>query len=123
MGSYEIQWKNSAGGTSFIARMLSELGSLWLRRWTEVKIPEVKRPSQEILIKVHSLKGKKGLIAVIERTTGKWFLGKTLLEPIKKAKRKYPDKIFYSIRIGSPFAHEHKGGIKKIWGSLLKGPL
>ena len=79
-----------------------------------MRIPEVKRPPEKILAKVHSLKGKKGLIAVIEPTTGEWFLGGTLLDALKKAKRKFPDKIFYSIRIGSPFAHEHKGGITKI---------
>ncbi len=79
-----------------------------------MKIPEVKRPSEEVLAKVHSLKDKTGLIAAIEPTTGRWFIGKNLLEAIKKAKNKYPGKIFYSVRIGSSYAHEHKGGIKKI---------
>ena len=80
-----------------------------------MQISEIKRPSKEVLAKVHSLKGNKGMIAAIEPDTGEWFLGKTLLEALKKAKKKYPDSIFYSIRIGSSFAHEHKGGIKRIW--------
>ncbi|MCK4476580.1 MAG: hypothetical protein KAU16_07615 [Methanophagales archaeon] len=80
-----------------------------------MKIPGVKRPSGEVLARVHSFSDKKGMIAVIEPETGEWFLGKTLVEALKKAKNKYPDKIFYSIRIGSPFAHEHKGGIRKVW--------
>ena len=79
-----------------------------------MNIPKVKRPKDEVLAKVHSLKGKKGMIAVIEPDTGDWFLGKNLLDALKKAKKKYSDKIFYSIRIGSPYAHEHKGGIRRI---------
>jgi hypothetical protein len=75
---------------------------------------QVKRPSEEVLARVHSLTEKKGMLAMIEPETGEWFLGKTTLEVLKKAKEKYPDKIFYCIRVGSPFAHEHKGGIKKI---------
>jgi len=79
-----------------------------------MKILEVKRPSKEILAMVHSLKGKKGMLAMIEPETGEWFLGRTAVEALKKAKEKYPDKIFYCIRIGYSFAHEHKGGIRKI---------
>jgi len=79
-----------------------------------MKIPGVKKPSKEVLKRVHSLRGKKGMLAMIEPETGEYFLGKTTLEALKKAKKKYPDKIFYCIRIGSPFAHEHKGGIRKI---------
>lgn len=79
-----------------------------------MKIAKVKRPSKEVLERIHSLKGKKRMLAMIEPETGEYFLGKTTLEAFKKAKKKYPDKIFYCIRIGSPFAHEHKGGIRKI---------
>ena len=79
-----------------------------------MKIARVKRPSKEVLERVHSLKGKKGMLAMIEPESRDYFLGRTTLETLKKAKKKYPDKIFYCIRIGSPFAHEHKGGIRKI---------
>ncbi len=79
-----------------------------------MKIPRVKRPSDKVLTQLHSLKNQKGMIAVIEPDTGEYFLGKTLLEALKKARKQYSDKIFYSIRIGSPFAHEHKGGIRRI---------
>ena len=51
---------------------------------------------------------------MIEPETGEYFLGKTLTEAIKKAKEKYPGKVFYSIRIGYTFVHEHKGGIKRL---------
>jgi hypothetical protein len=79
-----------------------------------MKTLEVKRPSKEVLAKVHSLKGKKGMLAMIEPESGEWFLGKNVLEALKKAKKRYPDKIFYCIRIGSPFAHGHRGGIGRI---------
>lgn len=78
-----------------------------------MKISEAKRPSEEVLARIHALKGKKGIIAVIEPETGDYFLGKTLTEALKKAKRDYPGKVFYSIRIGYNFVHEHKGGIKR----------
>lgn len=51
-----------------------------------MKIPEVKRPSEEVLAMVHTFDGKKEMIAVIEPETGEWFLGKSLVEALKKAK-------------------------------------
>jgi hypothetical protein len=84
-----------------------------------MKLPKVKRPSKEVLAKVHSLKKEKGKIAVIEPDSGEYFLGKTLLEALKKAEAKYPNKIFYAIRIGYPFAHQLKGGIRKNGISLF----
>jgi len=79
-----------------------------------MKALKVLKPSEEVLAKIRALKGEKGTIAVIEPETGNYFLGKTLTETLRKAKTKYPDKVFYSIRIGYSFVHEHKGGMKKI---------
>jgi hypothetical protein len=78
-----------------------------------MKIPKVKRPSKEVLAKVHSLKKAKGMIAVIEPDSGEYFLGKTLLEAVKKAKECYPNTIFYSVRVGHPFAHQLKRETRK----------
>ena len=78
-----------------------------------MKLPPVKRPSKEVLDRIHALKAHKGKIAVIEPDSGDYFLGKPLIDAIKKAKATYPDKLFYSIRIGSPFAHQHKGGLRR----------
>lgn len=69
-----------------------------------------KRPADEVLARVHSLQAGKGKIAAIEPDTGEWFVGRTLLEAVKKGRAKCPDKIFYTVRIGSPYAHQHKGG-------------
>ena len=79
-----------------------------------MEISNAKKPSKEVLARIHSLREKKGTIAVIEPKTGEYFLGKTLTEALKKAKEKYPGKIFYSIRIGYTFVHEHKGGIRRV---------
>ena len=79
-----------------------------------MEISKVRKPSKDVLTRIHSLKEKKGTIAVIEPETGEYFLGKTLTEAIKKAKEKHPGKVFYSIRIGYTFVHEHKGGIKRL---------
>ena len=79
-----------------------------------MEIPKAKKPSEKVLARINALKGKRGAIAVIEPETGDYFLGKTLTEATKRARKKYPNKIFYAIRIGSSFIYEHKGGMKKI---------
>jgi hypothetical protein len=78
-----------------------------------MKIPEVKRPSEEIFSQIHALKEEKGTIAAIEPETGEWFLGKNVIEALKNARSKYPQGTFYFVRIGYPSAHVHKGGIKR----------
>ena len=80
-----------------------------------MKIPKIKRPSKAVLVKIHALKEYKGMIAMIEPDSGDYFLGVKSLEALEKAKKQYPDKIFYSIRVGSHFAHKYPGVIKQIW--------
>ena len=77
-----------------------------------MKTPEVKRPSEEVLAKVQSLKGKQGMIVAIEPDTGDWFLGENVLEALKEGRKKYPHGIFYFVRVGYPSAHAHKGGVR-----------
>jgi len=79
-----------------------------------VETTATKRPTEEVLARVHALKDKQGMIAVIEPETGDYFLGNTLTEALKKAKGEYHGKVFYSVRIGSTFVHEHKGGIRRL---------
>lgn len=59
-----------------------------------------KRPSKKVLDLLQSMEDKKGMFAVIEPDTGDFFLGRTLTEALRAAMRKYPDTVFYSIRIG-----------------------
>lgn len=79
-----------------------------------MNLPAVKRPSREVLDRIHSLEAHKGKIAVIEPDSGDYFLADTLVDALLKAKAAYTDKLFYSIRIGSPYAHQHKGGIGRM---------
>lgn len=75
-----------------------------------MKIHEVKRPSPEVLKNLEALETKyKGMVAAIYPDSSEYFLGKTLIEAVEKARKKYPEKTFYFIRIGYPYAHEHRG--------------
>jgi hypothetical protein len=50
----------------------------------------------------------KGEIAAIEPESGDYFLGKSVIEAIDKAREKYPDKVFHVVRIGFPALHVFK---------------
>ena len=78
-----------------------------------MKTLEIKRPSEEILSQVNTLESEKGKIVAIEPDTGEWFLGKDIIEAFKNARLKYPQGIFYFVRVGYPSAHSHKGDIKR----------
>jgi hypothetical protein len=45
-------------------------------------------------------KEHRGEFVAIEVDSGDYFLGQTLQEADKKARQKYPDRVFYVIRIG-----------------------
>lgn len=45
---------------------------------------------------------KNGRYLVLEVESGEYFLNDFLDEALKEAKRKFPNKIFYSLRIGYP---------------------
>lgn len=78
-----------------------------------MKIPEVKRPSPEALKNLKALEEKyKGMIAAIYPESGEYFLGKTLIEAVEAARERYPQKTFYFVRIGYPYAHEHRGVLR-----------
>ncbi len=51
----------------------------------------------------------KGEIVAINPETGDYFLGKTLLEAVKKGREKYPNAIFYSMKIGYPAVVKFRG--------------
>jgi len=78
-------------------------------------LPPVKRPSKKILAKLHGMKRLKGKIAVINPDNDDYIIAETLTEGLTKAIKKYPGVIFYSIRIGYSYAHEHKGGPERLW--------
>jgi hypothetical protein len=47
----------------------------------------------------------KGEIVAIEVESGDYFLAETVIEAWQRAKGKYPDKVFYFVRIGYPVVH------------------
>jgi hypothetical protein len=44
----------------------------------------------------------KGDIVAIEVDSGNYFLGRTVVEAGKRARKQHPDKVFYFARIGFP---------------------
>lgn len=72
-------------------------------------------PPPEFIGRLHSkLASKKGWIAAVESESGKYVLGKTLLEAMRKASKTFPGKVFYFIRIGYPYVHRQVGGLRKL---------
>ncbi len=52
------------------------------------------------------LEGKhRGKIVAIDVDSGKYFMGKTVLEAVEKGRQKYPNKLFHVIRVGYPAVH------------------
>lgn len=50
----------------------------------------------------------RGEIAAIEVETGDYFLGKTSIEATRKARQKYPNAVFYVVKIGFPVVHKFR---------------
>jgi hypothetical protein len=44
----------------------------------------------------------KGQIVVIDAESGDYFLGENLHDANEKARKKYPNKVFYAIKVGYP---------------------
>ena len=43
-----------------------------------------------------------GKIVTIEVDSGDYFVGDTLREAIQKARKRYPEEVFYSVKVGYP---------------------
>lgn len=54
------------------------------------------------------LKKDKGKIVAIEIESGDYFIGDDELEAARKARSKFPDKIFVFFRIGYPVVHKFR---------------
>lgn len=55
-----------------------------------------------------------GQVAAVDVETEEVFVGRTALEAAMKARKKFPDRLFYFIRIGYPAVHSLKGTGKRI---------
>ncbi len=72
-------------------------------------------PLPEFVSRLHSeLSSKEGCIAAVESESGEYILGQTLLEAAHEARKAFPGKVFYFIRIGYPYVHRQIGGLRKI---------
>ena len=61
-----------------------------------------------------------GDFVAIEVESGKYFLGQTQIEAIEKAKKSYPTKIFYLMKVGFPTAVTFSGYQRPLsYGSIL----
>jgi hypothetical protein len=50
----------------------------------------------------------QGKIVAIEIESGDYFLGDTVVEAGQKAKERYPDRVFYFIRVGYSAVHRRR---------------
>jgi hypothetical protein len=50
----------------------------------------------------------RGEIVAIEVDSGDYFLGRTVTEATSEARKKYPDKVFYFVRVGFPAVYVHR---------------
>ena len=53
-------------------------------------------------------KEHRGEIVAIEVGTDDYFLGKRGIEAITKARKKYPNAVFYLVKIGFPAVHKFR---------------
>ncbi len=79
------------------------------------EIPSLKKPSKALINKIEMLEAKrKGMIAAIDPDSGAYFLGKDMINAVEKGRKKYPNAVFYCIRIGYPAVYEHRGGFHQL---------
>lgn len=73
-------------------------------KYLPVNIHEVSERGEHIYEKLREKLEAKymGEVVAIEVESGDYFIGKTGVEAVRKAKDKYPNKIFRILRIGSP---------------------
>lgn len=67
---------------------------------------EIAHKGEEVYRKISGKLEKKNLgsFIAIEVESGKYFIGQTQVEAIEKAKKSFPNKIFYLIKVGFPAA-------------------
>ncbi|HEO71095.1 MAG TPA: hypothetical protein ENN80_07520 [Candidatus Hydrogenedentes bacterium] len=71
---------------------------------------KVAKPSQAVLKEVRSLKGHEGDVAVIEPESGRYFVDKNLTVAMRQARKAFPGKVFYCLRLGPPHTHAGVSG-------------
>ena len=78
-------------------------------------IPPLKKPKQAVIDTIQQQEARhKGLVAAIEPESGEYFLGKRTITAVEKGRRKYPEAVFYCIRIGYDAVYQQRGGFRKL---------
>lgn len=83
---------------------------------------EIAHKGEEVYQKVSKQIVKKylGSFIAIEVESGKYFLGQTQVEAIEKAKKHFPNKIFYLMKVGFPAAITFSGYQRPLsYGNIL----
>ena len=83
---------------------------------------EIAHKGEEVYRKISGQLEKKNLgsFIAIEVESGKYFLGQTQVEALEKAKKRFPNKIFYLIKVGFPAAMNFSGYQRSLsYGNLL----
>lgn len=83
---------------------------------------EIAQKGSEIYQKIRKQIEKKysGNFIAIEVESGKYYLGKTQVEAIEKAKKHFPTKIFYLMKVGFPAAVTFSGYQRPLsYGNVL----
>jgi len=57
---------------------------------------------------------ERGKVVAIEVRSGEAFIGRTVLEAAMKARQKFPDRLFYFVRVGYPAVHSLKGASNRV---------
>ncbi len=83
---------------------------------------EIAQKGEKVYQKVSKQIEKKylGDFMAIEVESGKYFLGQTQMEAIEKAKKRFPTKVFYLMKIGFPAVVTFSGYQQSLsYGNIL----
>lgn len=74
-------------------------------------LAKIERPSERVLRKIHGRSRQdRGKIAAVEPRSGRYFLGETFVQTAREARKSFPGRTFYFVRVGSRTAHRHQVG-------------
>lgn len=74
-------------------------------------LAKIERPSEKVLREIHGRSRQdRGKIAAIEPRSGQYFLGETLVQAAREARKSFPGRTFYFVRVGSRTAHRNQVG-------------
>ena len=83
---------------------------------------ELAEKGSKIYDQMHSNLEKShwGEFVAIEVDSGKYFIDKTDIEALMKARRQFPDKVFYMVKVGSQAVIHFSSGQRPLsYGSVL----